>query len=313
MAALDYITLADLKTYGLLTGSNRDAVLAQFVTVASRQLDNLLGRRLVYRAPPETANADNIVVSRALANETVPGVSITQPAAGRTLIINFSGSPSAALVVVTGTVAGVAGTTETFDFANGARQHGLKFFTAISSIVVTATGAGTLTIGASVGYIEYHTPDGTSESWPMEWPVAQLLEVNEDVSRTYAASSQLVANTDYILTRSRRGDKLVRLWGTQPGRWLLGFRAIRKTYSGGYTAATVPGDLKDACRKLTKLLYDEVDKNRLGLSGMSDATGNWSRFAAASITPETSAALEQFKRNRFGADTAQVDFDLEAA
>lgn len=314
MAALDLITLADLKTYGLVTGSGRDAVLALYITAASRAIESYVGRRLVFRTPPSIASADDTVASRGFTSESVAGGSITQPSSARTLVVTLTGTPTAGVITVTGTVAGILGTVETFDVANGLVLYGLKFFTAISSVVVSgAAGGGNYKIGTTPGYVEYHTPDGSSDSWPLEWPVAQLLEVNEDVSRTYGSSTALVAGTDYLLTRERRGDHLIRLWGAQPGRWLYGFRSIRKTYSGGYAAASVPGEVKDCCRRLAKLLFDEVDKNRLGMSSVSDAQGNYTRFAAASISPEIAAVLGQYKRNRFGADTGARDFDLEAA
>jgi hypothetical protein len=319
MAALDLITLADLKTWIPLTGTGRDSVLKLFITAASRALETELGRRFRYRAPPEVEGAANIVAEAVIADGNLTIAS--QPnAAGRTLIVTVTdanNSITAGTVTATGTVGGVAGVTEVFDLALGLEQHGLKFFTALTGLSVAGLAgqavADKVKVGSSLGYVDYHKPDGGPELPSLEWPVRNILELNEDAARDFGSSTKLVADTDYLVTRRSEGDFLIRLSSKLPTAWESGWRSIKQVYSAGYSAGNVPEDLKDACRRLVQLLYEEIAKDRLGMSGVSDSLGNWTRFAASGITREMRRQLQGFYRNRFGADTAERDFDLEAA
>lgn len=317
MASLDLITLADLKAYYPMSGTGRDAMLRTWITVASRLIETYLGgRRLVYRAPLEIASGDNIVADVDIANGalTLAG----QPnSTGRNVVVTLTDanrSISAGLLTVTGTVGGVAGETEVLDLSLNTQLYGVKFFTAISAAAVSAlTGnaAGDkIKIGTTVGYLEYHT---ARRSYPhlrsLEWPVINVLEVNEDPARVFGTSTKLVRDTGYALTPSE--GLFTRLSGVDPTLWACGWRAIKKIYSGGYaTLAAVPEDVKDTCRKIVKLFYDEIEQGRLGISGASDATGNWTRFGPAGLTREIKDQL--YNHRRFRSGTGEREFDLEA-
>jgi hypothetical protein len=310
MAALDLITLADLKAYKPVVGTAADTRYSRLVTDASRILEAALGRRIVYRAPPEVATYDNIL-STAFANGTPAGSAPN--AAGRTLIVLFPPGATAGTVAVTGTVAGVAGTTETFDVVDGLLQHGLKFFTAISGITIAnAAGAGTLKIGTSIGYVDYHTPR-RAELISYEWPRQQTLEINEDASRAYGSLTKLTLAADFLVTRGSAGDTILRLNSNLPISWIVGWRSIKDVNSSGYRVADVPEELKDTCRRLVVLLFQEVDKGQIEVASGSNALGNWSRMGPAMLTKSMRQQISHLRRYRFGADTAERDWDLEAA
>lgn len=326
-SALDLISLSDLSTYKSKPGSSRDQALALFITAASRAIENHLGRRIRYRGPVEVEGAANIVASRPFSGEIIPSGSITQPnAAGRTLIVTVTDvdlGVSGGLVTVTGTVGGQAGQTEVFNLSRGLRHHGLKFFSAISSIVVSdPSGAGTgdlLKIGSSVGYTEEHTrdPNDPCVCQPIEWPVRNILEVNEDAARAFGVTTKLTSGTDYFLVRAdtqrQERSSLLRLSSALPTAWAGGWRANKLVLASGYSAGEVPADLSDVARRLVTLLDDEVAKGRLGMSSVSDAIGNYTRFAAAGLTPEMRRQLEPYRRRSFGFETGERDWDLEEA
>lgn len=317
MAAHDQITVADLKAFAPLVGNGRDAVLQRYVSTASKMIEDDLGRRLRFRAPAEAVSD---LVASILPADGALTIANQPNAAGRTVFVELTDDDSsvrAGQVTLTGTVEGVAGVTESITLAPG-KQHGLKFFTALSNAVVSgvagAVGADRIRIGTTVGYVEYHTPDCADPCLlPLEWPVAQLLEVNEDAARVHGTSTRLVSGTDYLLTRKSGGDGLVRMSSLLPRAWMSGWRSTKLTLSAGYSMATMPDQVRDVCRRLALLLYDEIENKRLGMSGRSDAQGNWTRFAPSMLTPEMHLALGSLRRYRYGSDTGERDFDLEAA
>lgn len=316
------VSLAELKEFLPAQGTLKDAALEAAINRASLIIEAYLDRRIVYRAPAEVDGAANIVASRTLTDETVPGGSITQPnSAGRTLIVTLTDadrSVTAGTVTVTGTVAGVAGTTEAFDLSLGAPLYGVKFFTAISSVVVSGCagqGAGdAYRVGSSLGYVEYHTVNPPScELVALERPFRQVLEVNEDWSRLYATGTKLVENTDYELSGPRG---IIRR--TYPGKtlrsWYTWFRAVKVVYTAGFfTLANVPPDIKYEAMRLAALLFKETADGRLGVSSMSDAAQNITRFSPAMLTRESRDALTPHIRPEQFGRTGQRDFDLEAA
>lgn len=328
MAALDFITLTDLKAYFSPAGSNRDAMLRTWITVVSRGIEAEIGRRVVFRAPLEVATGDNVVAEVALADG---GLAVIPPnSAGRTLVVSIvdaNRTITAGLLTVTGTVGGVAGVTEvfdlgayiqqTFDQAGFVRIYGSKFFTAIASAVVSgvlgAAAVDKIRVGSSLGYVEYHTvKHGDTELSSLEWPVLAVNEVNEDTSRVYGPSTKLVLNTDYALDVNE--GCFTRIAGVLPFPWLCSWRAQKLIHAAGYaTTAAVPGDLKDVCRRLVVYLFQEVEKGRIGISGASDPAGNWTRFGVSQLKREMRGQFEEYRRRRFNTDTGERAFDLEAA
>jgi hypothetical protein len=322
LPAYAQVTLAEFKRYAPLMSTGKDTECEEAIARASLRVEQegLGGRRVVYRGPAEVEGAGNIVASRTLADETVPGGALTQPSSeGRTLIVTVTDadrSVTAGTVTVTGTVGGVAAQTEVFDLAAGGLvQHGVKFFTAISSIVVAVTneGAGdTLKIGSSVGMTEFYSPyGGCSEVVPIEWPILYVAELREDVSRTFPASSALTEGTHFeIRRRSTNQRALARISGAISFPFYSGYRVVRGRMSCGYrSAAAVPQAIKDVCLHLGAWdLFHSLGR-QYGLSSVSDAAGNRSFSGPPMLTTGMKEALDAYRRPEFGL-TAERDFDL---
>jgi hypothetical protein len=322
LAPYALVTLAELKAFLPVEDTGQDAQLERSIERASLVVENYLDRRLIYRAPPEVEGSANIVAATAVANGAL--VVANQPnAAGRTLILTLNDadrSVTAGTVTVTGTVAGVAGVTEVFDLADGPWQHGVKFFTAISGIVVAGLGGtfvgDTLKVGSSVGYVEYHTLRkgvfGVTDLITIERPLRQVLEVNEDLTLTFGTGTRLTVTTDYTLAVS--GGVIRRVYANLPRGWYTSYRSVRVTYSAGYAGrANVPADIKYEAMRLAGLLFFEAQQKRIGVSSVSDGTGSTTRFGAASLTAAAQEALAPYMRAEIFGRTGERDFDLEAA
>jgi hypothetical protein len=323
--ALDLITLDEFKAYAPVTGSGSDARLRSLISVYSRAIEAELGRRIRYRAPAELAGAANIVAAVAIANGAQ--VLAAQPdSLGRTLIITIydpNHSISAGTVTVTGTLDGVAGATEVVTIiemdrtTDGWVHYSTKVVTALTSVAVAAlagnVAADTLSVGTSLGYVEYHTrrPSEPCDLWAMEWPLISVIEVNEDSNRVFGAGTRLVAGTDYVAT-SHNG-RVARLSSALRWSWSPGWRAVKKETVAGFTRAGVPAELKDACCQAVTMGHDQAVANRVGVRSVSDATGNWTRFSGYQLTPEIREQIAHLRRRRYGAETGERDWDLEAA
>ena len=312
MAAHDLITLEELTRYHPISGPGRDDFLRECIARASRRIEQYLDRRIVYRAPGEVEGNGNIVASATCTNGALT-VAAQPGSGGRTLIVTFDGSVTSGTVTVTGTVAGTAGVTEVFDSAAGRIQHGVKFFTAISGAAVTgATGDGTVKVGSSQGYIEFHTPyPGAFEIKTLEWPVRQVREVNEDVAATYTAATALTEGTAFQVRKERR--RIARVSGQLEFAWLSAYRSVRLIYSAGYfTAASVPDDIKEVACALAAWIYREADRMHPGLQSGSDATGSFVSIGPAMLTTGMKEKLDAYNRGEFER-TGERDWDLEAA
>lgn len=288
MAALDLVTLAEFAAFLPLSGTGANAAARLAITDASRRIEGVAGRRLVYRAPTEAGAA---AVLSATSWAVAPVVITNQPSSdGRTLIVTWTTATAGTLTVV-GTVAG-ATKTVVFDVANGLVQHGVDFFTAIASLTIAAaTGAGTVTVTTSLGYVEYHTIWGLArELRAMERPFQQVLEVNEDVSRSYLSTTRLVETTDYLVSKERA--RLLRVASNLSWGWRTGWRVVKGVWSAGYFGvANVPADIKGEALRVAALLFQEAQQRRIGISGASDATGNFTRFGPGRVPKETLDAL----------------------
>jgi hypothetical protein len=306
MAAYDIITLSELKRAIPASGAGKDTELLEIISRASRRLERHYDRRFIYRAPPSGEAA--VVNAQSWANGAIT-VAAQPNSAGRTLIVTFT-SATAGMLTITGLVAGVS-TTETFDAANGLTQHGVQFFTgSVTAAAANAAGAGTVTVTTSQGYIEYHSPYcGSSEIRTIEWPIQQVVEVNEDLNLTFAAATALVAGTAYTV-RSRR--KIARISNLLDFPWLLGRRVVKIRYSAGYTPGTVPQDLKDHCSNLAAWMFRYGQRSFHGDVSVSDGTGTFALSGPPMITSGMEDGLSAYIRGEFEG-TGERDFDLEVA
>jgi hypothetical protein len=323
-------TLAFLKARFGLDGGASDEALEYAINEASRDVERVVGRRVVFRAPTESATAMVATVAVPVASGDLTLVS--QPTApGRVVVVSITdatrGLLAAGLAVtltITGTVAGVAGVTEAFDLCLGvSRLYGQKFFTAVSKahVDVTGTPVGTLAVGYSIGYLDYLSPNcGHSSLWLPDWPAAQVLTVHEDTGREYAAGSLLVEGTGYVLSGddvSRPRGVLVRTSSatSSPSSWATGYRAVRVVWSGGvFTAANVPADLRAIVARTAMSYYTSEQRGResFGMVSKSDGQGSFTRFGEPGLSRgdrEKLASLTNFDFEH----VYERGFDLEAA
>lgn len=300
-------SLSELKAEGLIGGSNTD-LAERSLARASRIVEEYLRRRIVFRAP--TDDDDRIVASTPAANGALT-VAANPPAPGRVLVVTVGQGITGGTLSCQGTVAG-ANATKTFDLSLGVSQlYGVDFFTAVSAATISGLqGAGSIKVGTSEGYVEYHTPAAAADAsklWPLEYPIRSLLAVYEDSAREYAASTLLTAD-QYIAG----ADVVRRVSGPSPACWMDAWRAMKLIYAGGcFTAANVPADIKDVALRLAVRIYREADQKRQDAASVSDDRGSVTRFGPASLTEQMRAQLAPHRA--WGAITGERDFDLEAA
>jgi hypothetical protein len=156
---------------------------------------------------------------------------------------------------------------------------------------------------------EFHTPPPrTCELFPGEWPIVSVTEIREDITipRTYPASSVLAVDVDYELVRSP--VSLIRrlnygsLWYWWPGR-----RTVKMKYVAGYTLVSanpqvtplLPEHIKGVVLDLAALYYSVDERKKHGISGASDAAGNWTRFSPAELTDDMKTRLSSERREPF--------------
>jgi hypothetical protein len=306
----DLITIPELKRHVPFSGNGQDAFAAEEISRASRTIEQYLDRRIVYRAPGEDEQNDNAVASASWASGSFSIAS--QPGTGgRTLIVTWDVATSGALTV-TGTVNGAAGTTEVFEAANGRVQHGVKFFTAISAVAaVNAQGSGTVKLGYSQGYVEYHTPHYPSELATIEWPIRQVAEVNEDLNLVFGSTTALTT-AQYQIRHERRC--IARVSGGLDFPWYAGRRVVKVTYSAGYFGtANVPQDLKQVACRLVGWSMREALRQQHGQQSGTDASGTFAVVGPAMLTTGMKAQLDLYIRGELFDRSGERDFDLEAA
>lgn len=148
-----------------------------------------------------------------------------------------------------------------------------------------------------------------------EWPIVSVASVNEDSSRVYAASSLLVVDTDYIVSKPH--GKLIRVAGSLPKSWVWSWRASKVVYVGGYqntagsvtNADPVPFPIMRVFHELAKWMIDQRKPGGMvGFSTVTDATGNRTSIGPAYITPGMAAALSAAgARSRLETTTGERD------
>ena len=140
---------------------------------------------------------------------------------------------------------------------------------------------------------EYHRfTDDSSELWLRWFPVISVVSVHEDSDRAYT-NTALVEGTDYIV--DKQTGKLTRISGNSESSWLTGFEAVRVVWTGGYTQATVPGDLKRIAKEFFALKTRDIVGQRQGLSSVGDGLGTRTTYGPAELT---SHMLGRLRRHR---------------
>lgn len=321
MALVSYaqVTLAELKRFITAKGNVKDQELEDAIALASQDTEDegLGGRRVVYRGPIE--DTDNIMASATLVNgDSTPAIAGQPDSAGRTLVVIKTDADrglTSGTLTVTGTVDGSAGTTEAFDLTDGDELHGVKFFTAVSGLALTGvTGSGsgdTLQIGTSPGYTELFNPCDTSVITPLEWPIQNVAEVNEDLNRTFGTSTALTTSQYEIREPYSARRRIARVSGGLDFPFYTGYRVVRVRYSAGYrTAASVPAKIKAVCQELAAWYFQHADRKQFGLTSSTDDRGSRTFSGPPVITSGLRGRLAAYVRPDFFV-TAERDFSLE--
>lgn len=154
---------------------------------------------------------------------------------------------------------------------------------------------------------EYHTlqsngaPVIAAELRTLEWPIRAVTTVHEDdnVPRAYGAAALLTSGTDYEVLKTRGVIRRISGAGA-PCPWSTGPRAIKVVYTAGYaTTDDVPARLKAIALRYAALIWDEQKRGAYGISGTSDALGNYTRFSPAQLTDDMRSALTSERRLAF--------------
>lgn len=329
LPAYALVTVSEFKSYFPAGGTARDAEIERAIDRATVDIEEHLDRRLVYRAPTED---DDQVVALATIADGALALAGQPNSAGRTLVVtktDVDRSLTAGVLTVTGTVGGVAGVTETFDLSSGGASntvpgnsdviHGVKFFAAISAAAIGGCAgqgaADKVKVGVSAGYTEFHSPydDFCSEITPIEWPLQNVVEVNEDLNLLFAASTALTTAQFQVRNGSGIGRRIARISNLLEFPFISGRRTVRVRYSAGYKgAASVPSKLKGICLELAAWHYQYAEKKDFGLVSRTDNFGSIARSGPPMITSGMAGRLASYLRGEFDRN-AERDFDLDAA
>ena len=167
-------------------------------------------------------------------------------------------------------------------------------------IVTRGTGTGLLT--------EYHTmldPQGlpvyTPDLRTLDWPIIAITTVHEDLAapRTYGAGALLTVDVGYELVKPVGIIRRIQGLGIRIP-WATGPRAVKVVYQAGYlTTADVPARIKGVAMRYASVIWAEVRGGSFGVSGQTDATGNFTRFAPAMLSDAMKATLTPEQRVSF--------------
>lgn len=174
-----------------------------------------------------------------------------------------------------------------------------------TALIEGRVGRELVTRGA---FDEYHSigpRDALFELYVSEWPIIAVTAVFEDSGwpRTYGVDFEL-APTDYEVSKSE--GFIRRLGHGAPMPWQTGSRVVRLTYSAGYrnqlgqpvAALPVPYDLKKAALFVAASIFKESERQRWGVSAVTDAVGTVTRYVGH-FTVEIEKDLRRYERREF--------------
>jgi len=175
-----------------------------------------------------------------------------------------------------------------------------------TALIEGRTGRQLVSRGAFTEFHSLGVRDNYYELWLSEWPIVTITTVHEDPDwpRSYGTESLLAEGTDYELGTAEGWVRRLATGGPMP--WRTGSRIVRVVYAAGYkgqngqpaTAAAVPYDLKKACLFGAASIYKESDRQRWGVSAVTDAMGSVTRFLGQ-FTPEIEKDLQRYVRREF--------------
>lgn len=182
--------------------------------------------------------------------------------------------------------------------------------------LVVAANQATLAIESKTGrqlvsrgdtaITEYHSIDlsvSYTELYVSEWPIISVTTLHEDDSwpRAYGAGALLVEGTDFETVK--RDGIIRRLGSGGPQLWKPGSRIVKLVYKAGYrntdslpaAGIDIPQDLKLAALFVASSIFKESDRQRWGVSAVTDAVGTVTRFLGY-FTPQINEMLSPYVR-----------------
>lgn len=130
-------------------------------------------------------------------------------------------------------------------------------------VSATPTAAPTLSVSTYVDYLDGPARDDYTRLDLRVRPVASITSIYDDPDRLYGAG-ELVASSEYTLDGEAG---VVRIDGDATHAWTTARRAIKVTYTAGWTDGSAPADLRRALLEIVGSLW-----RRRHLPGLPSAT-----------------------------------------
>jgi hypothetical protein len=153
-------------------------------------------------------------------------------------------------------------------------------------------------------WIEYHERSRREPQilrvlhWPIQTDWASI-EVAEDTSRAYGATTVLTSGTDYrIIDRGDQTSEIVRISGDSETAWVSGYEAIRITIKGGWALDDIPPPIRRVCREYTARQYHAVVNQEHAFERVDDARGTVTHFGPVMLTKPQRSTLAEYADHR---------------
>lgn len=143
---------------------------------------------------------------------------------------------------------------------------------------------------------EYHwVRRSESEIMVREFPIIAAPTIHESAASppVYDATTLLTEGTDYVVDYDT--GIITRMSSGSPTAWCTNHEGVRIVYTGGYSQADVPQDLKQLCAEFVHMKYVAVERNLTNQSSVSDGLGTRNYTAPADLT---SWMRERARRHR---------------
>lgn len=139
-------------------------------------------------------------------------------------------------------------------------------------------------------HTEYHDGDATNILIVKEFPVTAVTSIHDDPERVYGDDT-LISSDDYIIGEVDGSPAgIIRL---DVGVFYSSQKNIKVVYTGGYTAATVPEDIKMALIKLVGA--EHIESNGAIFAIPSDGEDSGGTFRPAVLRKRAWEILKQYR------------------
>ena len=148
---------------------------------------------------------------------------------------------------------------------------------------------GTMSLESGT-YVEILNGPGGRELYLTAKPVTAIASIYDDPDLDYTDSADLIAASDYTLHGL---EGLVVLdWNATDGTFSDTYRAIKVTYTAGFTSSTMPPTVKHAA--CIQVAHWYASRAHIGRTNVS-AGGQTAALSTLELLPETRQALNQHR------------------